>query len=383
MKVKKFTATNMQEAMSLIRAELGDNAVILNSKQVEAGGFLGFFTKKKLEVIAAVDPVTPTSVRQKAEPVQQSLNRPAKSSPGISPVQKAEAASLKQEIDELKRLINGINVNQGSGEKEYPEPFQQIDNKLKYQGIIEPLRLKIIKHLMKSWYEDSSVKKDVRDVEQQLLAYIKTILADVRLGEGFNKKIVNIVGPTGVGKTTTIAKLAAKSVLKEKKKVALITTDTYRISAVEQLKTYAKILNIPIKVSYSLDDFKEAVEEFSDYDLILVDSAGRNFRNKLYVQELSKIIDFEKEAETYLVLALTSKYEDMVEIIDQFSLIPIKTVILTKKDETSSYGAMINIPIQFGKGIAYITTGQDVPDDIVIASASYIGDCIVEVEGDE
>ncbi|KHF39761.1 flagellar biosynthesis protein FlhF [Halalkalibacter okhensis] len=383
MKVKKYTANSMHEAMKVIRSELGDDAVILNSKEIDTGGFLGFFTKKKMEVIAAIDPTLPRVQVQKtndSQSRQTNVGSPVPPQKG-GPTQ----AQLMKEINQLKELVQGLNHHNRSENKEYPEPFQQIDDQLRVQGVTETIRLSIMKHLLKQWYDESSSKRNQQEIKSELNSYLHALLGEVSMGGlSFHKKIINLVGPTGVGKTTTIAKLAAHSVLKKQKKVALITTDTYRIAAVEQLKTYAKILNIPLEVAYSIDDFKKAIEQFTHYDLILVDSAGRNFRNKLYVDELSKVIDFKQDADTYLVLSLTSKYEDMKKIIGQFNLIPLEQVILTKFDETSTYGAMLNIPIDLKKGIAYVTTGQNVPDDIVEASCQHLLDCVLEVDsGDE
>lgn len=382
MKVKKYTANSMHEAMKVIRSELGDDAVILNSKEIETGGFLGFFTKKQIEVIAAIDP----TLNRKRKPVQR--KEPVIPEKGTQPSVEMKVpdtqGNLMKEINQLKELVQGLNDHKGSEVKEYPEPFQKIEDHLRSQGVTSTIRLQALKHVMKNWYEQSTIERVNADVHQDLLAYFQASLSNMPMGGiTFDKKVINIVGPTGVGKTTTIAKLAAHCVLKKQKKVALITTDTYRIAAVEQLKTYAKILNIPLEVAYSIDDFKRAIGQFEHYDLILVDSAGRNFRNKLYVEELNKVIDFKENAETYLVLSLTSKYEDMKDILHQFDLIPINKVMLTKKDETSTYGAMLNIPLELGKGIAYVTIGQNVPDDIVEASESYILNCLFEVNKNE
>jgi flagellar biosynthesis protein FlhF len=383
MKVKKYTANTMREAMTTIRLELGDDAVILNSKEVETGGFLGFFTKKQIEVIAAIDPSTnPAPIKKQNNSAVR--NRADDSISQKQPLETVTQDKLLKEINGLKELVKGINEKGGSGSREYPEPFQQIEDQLRRQGVTEAIRIAVLKHLMKKWYDQSSTKRNDQEIQKELYDYLYSLLTKVPTGGiTFTKKVINFVGPTGVGKTTTIAKVAAHCVLKKHKKVALITTDTYRIAAVEQLKTYAKILNIPIEVAYSVNDFKEAIEQFKQYDYILVDSAGRNFRNQLYVDELSKVVDFKQDAETYLVLSLTSKYEDMKDIIHQFHFLPINKVILTKKDETSTYGAMVNIPIELEKGIAYVTTGQNVPDDIVEASITYVLDCLFEVNGNE
>ncbi|WP_332870067.1 flagellar biosynthesis protein FlhF [Salisediminibacterium selenitireducens] len=188
---------------------------------------------------------------------------------------------------------------------------------------------------------------------------------------------MNLVGPTGVGKTTSVAKIAAHAVLKENKKVAFITTDTFRIAAIEQLKTYAKLLHVPLEVAYSIEDFKAAVEKFEDYDFVVIDSAGRNFRNRLYVEQLNQLIDFNEHMETHLVLSTTAKYRDMKTIIEQFQLITIDKFIFSKLDETDSVGSVYNAMRDYQTGASYITTGQNVPDDIEEASRQQIISWIV------
>jgi flagellar biosynthesis protein FlhF len=189
------------------------------------------------------------------------------------------------------------------------------------------------------------------------------------VGISYQKKYINVVGPTGVGKTTTLAKLAAESMLKNQKKIAFITTDTYRIAAIEQIKTYAKILNAPLEVCYSLEDFQKAKEKFKEMDMVFIDTAGRNFRNRELVSDLEKLIDFTEEVETFLVLSVTSKLNDMLEIYDNFSSIQIDKIIFTKLDETNLRGSMYDFILSADKGVAYMTNGQNVPDDILMATA--------------
>ena len=177
-----------------------------------------------------------------------------------------------------------------------------------------------------------------------------------------------------------MAKIAALCLLKYKKKIAFITTDTYRIAAIEQLKTYANILNVPIEVCYNVEDFQKAKILFENYDLVFIDTAGRNFRDPKYVAELKNIIDFKKDMETYLVLSLASKQCDMEEIYQQFSSIEIDKLIFTKADETSSYGAMLNVIHSWRKATAYITNGQNVPDDIVTATPENVINHIIGEE---
>ena len=172
------------------------------------------------------------------------------------------------------------------------------------------------------------------------------------------------VGPTGVGKTTTIAKIASYFTLNLNKKVALITADTYRIAAVEQLRTYANILNIPIKVVYTAQELNEAIGFFKEKDIILVDTAGRSFNNNEHQDEIVELVNKIKEKEVFLVLSLTTKYKDLVSITKAYERIPEYKIVFTKLDETSSYGNILNIKRKTGVKLSYVTFGQNVPDDI-------------------
>jgi flagellar biosynthesis protein FlhF len=184
-------------------------------------------------------------------------------------------------------------------------------------------------------------------------------------------------GPTGVGKTTTIAKMAANSMLKEKRRIGFITADTYRMAAVEQLKTYANILNVPMEVVFQPKEMVTAMERLSDCDLIFVDTAGRNFRNDEYVQGIRELVEHGTNSVNYLVLSLTSKYTDMKAIIQSFSDVPVKQVIFTKADETQSFGTMLNVSEEMKLTLSYITTGQNVPDDIVVATPTLVSSMVV------
>lgn len=384
MKVKKFIAPNMPEAMKMIRNELGKDAVILNSKVVQKGGIFGFFTKKNIEVIAAVDP----QPIPKKQPVQKEIQEPKveiKPAPSIKPVEipKTDAKILK-EIKDLKEMLKGLAMNNGGDSFEhYPGPLKDMNQFLNDQEIELQLIKEIMSYLLEKWY----VNKGEANFDQ-LTSWGKEYLVNgmTPLSFGaidFSKKYINVVGPTGVGKTTTLAKIAAQAVLKYGKKVAFITTDTYRIAAIDQLKTYAKILNVPLEVTYTIDDFAKAKERFSHFDLILIDTAGRNFRNKQYVEDLKSVIEFDQNLETILVLALTSKYSDMLDIFEQFSSIKIDKLIFTKVDETSKYGTIVNLILKYKIGVAYLTNGQNVPDDIFEASPESIANTIFGVNAHE
>ncbi len=386
MKVKKFIAKSMPEAMKQIRSELGSDAVILNSKVVQRGGFLGFFTQKNIEVIAAIDPVQPQNIKPVVkEKPKKSFEQPKKVSPSIegmitTNVVNSDNSELIKEIQSLRDLMQDISTGISTGFEHYPAPMKELNKQLIQQEVCDEIRQDVLTHLIERWYLTNATAStdEVFNWGKEFL--IQKLGAHEFGGITYKKKYINVVGPTGVGKTTTLAKIAAECQLKDNKKVAFITTDTYRIAAIDQLKTYAKILGIPIEVSYNINDFKAAKEKFKDYDVVLIDTAGRNFRNKQYVDDLREIIDFNEEIETLLVLTLTSKLSDMKDIYKQFSLVKIDKFIFTKVDETSVYGPMINLLAESGLGVAYLTNGQNVPDDIKVATPESVVNTIF---GDE
>ena len=190
-------------------------------------------------------------------------------------------------------------------------------------------------------------------------------------------KIVALIGATGVGKTTTIAKLAATFVLKKNCKVALITADTYRISAVEQLKTYADIIGIPIEIVYSPEDLSSALIKHSDKELILVDTAGRSQHNQFQIAELQSLLEVNPNIEKHLVLSSTTKYKDAADIIRKFSICSPNKILFTKTDETGSLGTIVNLANQFSLTLSYLTTGQSVPDDIILAEPKELAKLIL------
>ncbi|WP_280768964.1 flagellar biosynthesis protein FlhF [Salipaludibacillus daqingensis] len=369
MKVKKYLAKDMSEAMTKIRTELGQEAVILNSKRVETGGFLGMFTKKSIEVIAAIDPELSLQRPKKEAPASVIAKTPSKP----KATNNEDTVKLSNDIKELKSIVKGMQQSTSFGGDDYPSSLEVFNGILLDQELSDSYRMKVMKELLKRWYKEEGEKQGARQIEKWVKDETSQLLNNYDFGRfNYEKKYLNVVGPTGVGKTTTIAKIAAKAVLEDHKKVAFITTDTFRIAAIEQLKTYAKILDVPVKVAYSIKDFKEALDDLKDYDFVLVDSAGRNFRNPLYVKQLNEVIDFNEQMETHLVLAVTSKYRDMKKIIEQFQLIDINKLIFTKLDETDSIGAMVNVMLDFDIGGSYIATGQNVPDDIEEASPEKI-----------
>lgn len=380
MKVKKFVAPSMPEAMKMIRSELGTDAVILNSKIVHSGGFFGFFTKKSIEVIAAIDAKPTKEERRARAVVAEERKQPVQQTVVTPPLPQVEEKQLLQEIQQLKSMMETLAAQPPVHHEQYAPPLQAVYQKLLAQELEQEHCKAIMAYLTEKWYVHKAAAS-----EDALWKWVKewtaAQLAGVKFGGiSYKKKYINVVGPTGVGKTTTLAKVAAQCVLKDNKRVAFITTDTYRIAAIDQLKTYAKILNIPLQVCYNLEDFRKAKEKFADYDVILVDTAGRNFRNKQYVEEMKQMMVLNDEMETYLVLSCTTKQVDMVAIAEQFSIVSIDKFIFTKLDETETYGAIFNLAMKYNRGIAYMTNGQNVPEDIRECSSTLVVNTLFGVD---
>ncbi|WP_289136445.1 flagellar biosynthesis protein FlhF [uncultured Brevibacillus sp.] len=283
---------------------------------------------------------------------------------------------LANEIRGMRQMFQKLLVNDLS--HQLPQAIQDVRKRLVDQEVTEELTAQIIRQLM-----ESQVAGKEWSNEEAYVACRQIISELVKPRSQGSAKLDRSVeyafffGPTGVGKTTTIAKLAANSMLKEKRKIGFITADTYRMAAVEQLKTYANILNVPMEVVFSPKEMKQAMERLSDCDLIFVDTAGRNFRNDEYVQGIRELVEQGTNSMNYLVLSLSTKYNDMKAIIDNFGNVPVKHVIFTKVDETQSFGSIVNVCQNTNLELSYVTTGQNVPDDIALATPEMVAAMIL------
>ncbi|MBD7907113.1 flagellar biosynthesis protein FlhF [Sporosarcina gallistercoris] len=370
MKMKKYTADTMVQAMEKVRQDFGEDSVILSSTIVQSKGFLGLFKKKSVEVVAGYD--EPISVKEKTAPI---FNEPVKHDAD----QDSMIHDLKKEMKEMKQLLK---TNHTPLEfHQYPEEMQELLKRLSAQELNGVTIQKIASEIFSRMKTE---KVDFTADEQKKIAreILKEELADLPFGGvPFKKKYVNVLGPTGVGKTTTIAKIAARSLIEHKRKVAFVTTDTYRIAAIEQLRTYANLLQAPVEVAYNENDFKMALENLSAKDVVFIDTAGRNYKEKKFVDDLKRLIDFELEMESYLVLSTTTKESDMRSIVDQFLEFPIKQFIFTKLDETETIGPVFNLLKDYHMGIAYVTDGQEVPEDLEEATVEKILTLLLEEGG--
>ncbi|MFT8362618.1 MAG: flagellar biosynthesis regulator FlhF [Sporolactobacillus sp.] len=347
MKMKKIIAPTMTLAMKKVKEELGSEAIIFQTRKVTDRRFFNLIKKEHIEILAALDPdgeSTLNSSPQLSEKKSSGTNDP--------PAQAATKIPFTRVTGKVDRLFKG------------PEMIEQLRTRLVNGGILETHVDALLHFLIKKWYQYDE-RLDVPEMNRLLRSQLMMKIGASRFLRPSHAHSLMLIGPTGVGKTTTLAKMAGREVLESGKRVALITVDTYRMAAIDQLKKYAEILKVPMAVAYSSEELKRCLDQFADYDRVFIDTAGRNFLDQRYIQEIKTIASGDLSVETALVLSATSKFEDMDKIVHQFDDMTINHFIFSKMDETTTIGALINLLVAFPEpDILYITNGQDVPDDL-------------------
>lgn len=368
----------------LANEELGKDAIVMNIKTISPKGIYKLFRKPVVEVTAAVDENDGYKTeRPKTSPLMQA-QRTIRTEAGEEADRNKEEqhtqnptapSAIELKLNNLQNLIEKQMINKEKDIKEEEDKQETEENKnlvyvqLIYKQLINSdVDEKFANSLMAEI--DVSLNKDMSMDNILASIYQKIIL---KLGqpklisvEGNKPRFIFFIGPTGVGKTTTIAKIASKFKLIKKNNVAFLTADTYRIAAVEQLRTYANILGIPMRVVYSAEEMKQAASDYTGYDLVFIDTAGRSHRNKEQRDDLEALINTipEEDREVYLVLSATTKYQDMVKITETYKDIANFSIIFTKLDETTTIGNILNIRMLTQAPLSYVTYGQNVPDDI-------------------
>ena len=407
MKPTKFYGNNEREAFLKVKSSLGDDAVILETRRVAKGGVMGVGTKTYVEITATQNPVsfitkqvsvniTPSkmlgkayqsnvppaqsSVKLKADELKSALweeeefKKPApkqqKKAPVVNEAQMMfkNNEKLETEMKQIRDMVQEL-VTQTKSEKvaNFPQALIDLYQNLLDNDVSKDLALGIV-NKMKKDVPEGELTREV--MEANLRTYLNRLIPEhgpLQLVEG-RTSYVALIGATGVGKTTTIAKLAAIHKFQMGKKVGFITLDTYRIAAVEQLKKYAEIMDAPLEVVHSPEEFGPALERLKDRDLVLIDTAGRNQKSAIKKQELQNYFRFTPIEEIYLVLSSTASEKNIQSNIKEFSDFPISSLIITKIDEAVTYGPILSIVAKANRSVAYITTGQEVPQDIEVSN---------------
>ena len=426
MDLKRYRVNNIQEALQLIKKDLGPEAVIVSTRQVKEGkGTFGLFGKTVLEVTAALDQEqksapakTPPPTQAAAAvaygikdqetqpssnvvPYRSTSNKDSHSL--ILPIQK-DVQELKESIDEIKiktatygdHVINQLKHELGEmrhmlhmivsqsvhhDDLHLSENLRILFQQMKFGGLEEKFARRVV----------LEAQKNISEEDLQNFSYVKIFLARmlmkiIKTTNGIenieqSQKIVSLIGPTGVGKTTTAAKICSEQILQYKRKVALITVDTMRIAAVEQLRAYAKVINVPLSIVSDKVELDLAISSYADYDVIVIDTGGCSQRDETQMFELRDIFDERGRLHNILVLSATTKDSDTNEITRKFGSMPLDSIVFTKLDESSSYGSIFNHAIRFKKPVSYLTTGQNVPEDIELATKERLVDLLLHISG--
>lgn len=360
MELKKFIASNMAEAIIKVKNELGSDAVILQTRRVKRGGFLGIGSKVYIEVTAMSD-------EHKNESGSSQLHTVIANESSLQ--LKAELSDIKQTLKSVSEKLSSVHT---SGK--FPEPFESIHTKLMELGLKFSEATSIVEKMSQSMTPLEA--RDDEKISKALKMHFYGIIKTQRVAFTVPQKIV-FVGPTGVGKTTTLAKIAAMLRIKEKLPLTILTLDTYRIAAAQQLKTYADIMHMPFKVVYTPQEAEE-VSSNTKESLILVDTAGRSQKDEMKIGEISAYVRAIKPEVVFLTIDATKKRSDVEDVISRFAGIAPTHIILTKIDETSS---VLGIMTSLGASkipLSFVTNGQNVPEDIMYADELDISTLIVE-----
>ena len=385
--IKKFIGKKEEEAVEAAKKELGSGIVIMNVKDVKPKGLSALFRSKQVEVTVALEEEgdIPKPVRREAAP--EPAARESSPVPGsVAGAATDNSQNIEKKLDSLQTLLESRFQQDEAEKPEKAEGAQPVEKQEEEPGEEDPERGKFIRLLYHTMLENEVDERYANQIIEELernkkpnmpfdyiLAnvYQKMILkfgkAEGITAAGKGPKIVLFMGPTGVGKTTTIAKLAGDFTMAQKKKVALLTADTYRIAAAEQLRTYANILEAPFRVIYTAEDAKQAVQDFQNFEYIFVDTAGHSHKNQEQMENMQKLFEAVQEAgeyQTFLVLSATTKYRDLIRIVSSYKEVTDYQLIFTKLDETSTFGNLLNLKLYADVPIAYVTCGQNVPDDI-------------------
>ncbi len=384
MKIRRYMGSNTQEAILKVKMDLGNEAVILNTRKVRRRGLLNVFAKPMVEVLAAIDDDigTKKEIVKKVETNKQKENSTKNEANFKTNIEQKEGKIdfLENKVNNMETMLKkiyeqfqnnvgveaSVPVNKEKAEKlekPYSKVLMQFYNNLIKNEVEEEIAKKLIETASKKIGDTTSIN-DAASMLYNLISGILGKPETIGLKEDKKPTVIIFVGPTGVGKTTTLAKIAANYSLNLRKNVGLITADTYRIAAVEQLKTYAEILGLPVNVIYAPNEIKDAISLYSDKDVILIDTAGRSYRNKAQFDELKSLIAASEADEVYLVMSSAISMRNCNDILHNYSFLKDYKLIFTKLDECQVNGIILNTKFRTGKNLSFVTTGQCVPDDI-------------------
>jgi flagellar biosynthesis protein FlhF len=385
MDYRTFQAGTMSAALAEVKHELGPQAVILHTRSFVKNRWLGLRRKEVFEITAGrgarvadggARPIpmgrpAAAPIKPPAEARRQLLESPAG--------QNIVMSGLFQEVNGLKTMVQELVVHAKRARcPQIPEELFEYYSQLIQNQVAEELAAEMIKTIQRQIRPEHARQADFvrQKIAEQIERHLPSSGPIVRT-KAVGPHVVALIGPTGVGKTTTIAKLAANLKLREKRRVGLVTLDTYRIAAIDQLKKYADIIGSPLSVVGTAEDLSAALRSMEDCEFILIDTAGRSPNDALKLSELKNLLAAAKPDEVHLVLSTTASQQCVELAIARFGEVRVDKIIFTKLDEAAHVGVVLNVVHKVNKGLSYVTTGQDVPDDIEVGQPRRLAQLIL------
>jgi len=374
MEVKTYRASTMQDALRKVRQELGPGASVLHTREAPLSRLLGWMPGMRcIEVTASADVHVPSRFADEPAPASAEGNVDIDADVVKSPV-----SEMAEQLAELQSMVADLcRRTRSAGQTDLPEACFQLYAALIDAEVNEDLARALVERTRAEMTKEESL--DPAALRAHLLTVIQRDIAvagpiDARAGRC---RVVALVGPTGVGKTTTIAKLAANFRLRDKRKIGLITVDTYRVAAVEQLRTYAEIIDLPMEIVSTPREMRAAVAAMSHLDLVLIDTAGRSPQDEVRIRELRALLNEANADEVHLVLSSVASASSLVNTAQRFSPAGVTALILTKLDEATSLGNLLPLVRASDLKLSYLTNGQNVPDDIQPADARWLAESVL------
>ncbi len=352
MRIKKILANNYTEALTKVKNELGEDALIISTRSLESDPAMGGTRNaERVEITAAFEPSGKNGYEEWGGKLKNAPSSP-----------------FKEDDLDLKSLIFTLLTRTERAQSLGLKSHQlETYSKLIEGGLSERLACKIIEKASGGDLAENAGSQSKSLVIKNLMKQVLLCKGEIELDGKRTKKVV-FVGPTGSGKTTTIAKLAADFALRQNKKVAMVTLDTYRMGAVDQLRIYGDIMRVPVETAQNERELKAIVQKHADKDLLLIDTAGKSHQEKGYSEQLRTMLKELSDVETQLVLSVTTQEKIFQESVKQFSALGIDRVLFTKMDEGLSFGPLFNFSLRTRIPFSYFTMGQRVPEDIEVAN---------------
>ena len=373
MQIKKFVAATLKEASEQMKIELGGEAIILSTRVIEQGGASGL--NKMFEIVAGIDTKVQTANESGPDTEQEEVEIPA---------------SLRERSfdAELKKLTEKIYNPMNLPEQKSVEPaakkknadnylekeLKEIVDVLLYREVQKSIVTVILNQLKK--YK-SVLNTD--NLDSYVLSSISSLIPTTafELKKRGTPKIVSLVGPTGVGKTTCIAKLAVISKILQNLDVGLISIDTYRLGAIDQLRTFSEISDIELLVAYEPAEMHDLIKKLKKKDIIFIDTAGRSQKNAANLEKTKEFLDAAGTHDSFLVLSATNSSKNLIDVAERFKVFNYNSIMFTKIDEAVSYGNILNAAVATNIPITFLTNGQIIPDDIISADSDFIAKMIL------